>query len=134
LRGDDGGDGLLARVEAGGTDREIRDAAYGQAIGVELVNRDAVRAALTDEETTVDAIQRPDLVSILAGGRRTAVDDAADEGRVVPGVLGTEHIARRQAGDLSLSECAARESEQERARKDSRCLHGGPRKEGCTNL
>jgi hypothetical protein len=67
-RGDDGGNGLLAGVEARRTDCEIGDPPCGQAIGVELVNRDAVRTALTDEETTVDAIQRPDLVSIFAGG------------------------------------------------------------------
>ena len=66
--GNDRGDRLLAGVEARRTDCEIGHPPYGQAIGVELVNRDAVRAALTDEETTVDAIQRPDLVSILAGG------------------------------------------------------------------
>jgi hypothetical protein len=66
--GDDCGDGLLARVEARGTDGKIGYAAGGQAFGIELVNRDAVRTTLTDKETTVDAIQRPDLVSIFAGG------------------------------------------------------------------
>jgi hypothetical protein len=65
---DDSGYGLLARIETRRTDRKIGYAACRQAIGVKLVNRDAVRATLTDEETTVDAIQRPDLVSILAGG------------------------------------------------------------------
>lgn len=68
LRGDDRRNGLLACVEARRTDCEIGDPPCGQAVGIELVNRDSVRTTLTDEETTVDAIQRPDLVSILAGG------------------------------------------------------------------
>jgi hypothetical protein len=66
--GDDCGDGLLARVEARCTDCEIGYATGRQAFGIELVNRDAVRTTLTDKETTMDAVQRPDLVSILAGG------------------------------------------------------------------
>jgi hypothetical protein len=66
--GDDSGNGLLARVEAGRTDGVVRRAPRRQTIGVKLVNRDAVRTTLTDEETAVDAIQRPYLISILAGG------------------------------------------------------------------
>jgi hypothetical protein len=64
-RGVDRGDWLLARIEAGRTDREIGDPPGRKAVRTELVNRYAVRTALADEETSVSAIQRSNVVSIL---------------------------------------------------------------------
>jgi hypothetical protein len=93
----DGGDRLLAAVKARRSDREISNAPCCETIRTELMNRYAVRAALANEETSVSAIQRSNMVSILTRRRKPAVDYSTDESWIFPNVFGTQNVAGWQA-------------------------------------
>jgi hypothetical protein len=88
---------LFPSITAGLSNGVIGGISRGQTIVVELENQYAVSTALSNEDSVVDAIQRPDFVSILAGGGWSTVDHAPYERRIVPSVLRPENITRRQA-------------------------------------
>lgn len=85
--GVDGRNRLLSCVKARRPQCEIGNLTSGVAVFIKLMNGYAVRAALADKQTIMSAIQRSDVVSILAGCRRPTADDPAYEGGIVPEIF-----------------------------------------------